>query len=160
MLERYAKEIEKYIPSAVHTREDAVMPTRAQFTRLLAAPAATRKVPGMTGSVDPDTDYDCPPENVAAVKDFLMKMYKIDSKESLIGYQKIQFRSSVKYEQFMTFWKEAPLFDLEELDSNGRRAFDQDIALAKPFYPMLGEKGLHNRLTHHHGRISIRSQAD
>jgi hypothetical protein len=143
MLDKYAKEIKKYVPTVVQTRDDAVMPTRKQFTRLLAAATATRKVPGMPDRVDADTDYKCAPENVATVKDFLMKMYKIDSKESLINYQKIQFRASVQYEQFMTFWKEAPLFDLNELDAYGRKAFDKTIALAKPFYPMLQEKGFY-----------------
>ena len=143
MLEKYAQEIAEFMPSAVKTIDNSVMPTRKQFVRLLAGPAAARKIPGMTKTVDCDNDYECTPENVPAVKAFLRKMFKIDSKESLINYQRIQFRASVQYEQFMTFWKEAPLFDLEELDPNERKAFDKMIALAKPFYPMLGEKGFY-----------------
>ena len=143
MFEKYAAEIEKIIPAVVKEREDAVMPSREQFTRLLASPAATRKVPGISEKMDENGEYSCNAEEAAKVKKFLKEMYKIDSKESLIAYQRIQFRSSVQYEQFMTFWKEAPLFDLNELDANGRKAFNRMIDLAKPFYPMLQEKGFY-----------------
>lgn len=143
MFTKYAKEIEKIIPAVVKKNKDAVMPTREQFTRLLSSPAATRKVPGISERMDENGEYICNEKEAEKVKDFLMKMYKIDSKESLIAYQRIQFRCSVQYEQFMTFWKEAPLFDLNELNADGRKSFDSMIALAKPFYPMLQEKGFY-----------------
>ena len=143
MLTKYAEEIAKFMPSVVKGNGGSVVPTRKQFTRLLASPAATRKVPGIPVHMGEDCEYICNEEEAATVKDFIKQMYKIDSKESLIEYQKIQFRSSVQYEQFMTFWKGAPLFDLKELNDSGRKAFDQMNDLAKPFYPMLEEKGFY-----------------
>ena len=47
MLKKYAEEIEQFMPSVVRGREDSVMPTRSQFTRLLSSPAAARRVPGI-----------------------------------------------------------------------------------------------------------------
>lgn len=143
MLEKYAAEIDQYVSSIVKEREDAVVPTRDQFTRLLASPSATRKVPGIPNRMDENGEYICTEEESETVKAFMMKMYKIDSKEELIEYQKYQFRGSVQYEQFMTFWKEAPLFDLDELNPKGREAFEHMISIAKAFYPMLEEKGFY-----------------
>lgn len=143
MLKKYADEIEKYIAETVRERDDAVSPTRRQFTRLLASPASTRKVPGIPERMNEDGEYICNEKEAVIVKEFLSKMFNIDSRQSLIEYQKEQFRSSVEYEQFMTFWKEAPLFDINELNPNGRKGFEYMINLAKPFYPMLQEKGFY-----------------
>ena len=143
MLEKYAKEIERFVPSIVQKNKSAVMPDRKQFTRLLSSATAFRKVPGISERVDADTDYTVDRETLNTVKDFLKKMYRIDSRESLIEYQRVQFRGSVQYEQFMTFWKEAPLFDLNELNPEGKKAFDKTISLAEPFYPLLQEKGFY-----------------
>lgn len=143
MLEKYAAEIEKYVSSVVKEREDAVMPTRDQFTRLLSSPSVARKVPGIPKRMDENGEYICTEEEAKLVKAFMAQMYKIDSKESLIEYQKYQFRGSVEYEQFMTFWKEAPLFDINELQPDSRKAFENKISLAKAFYPVLEEKGLY-----------------
>lgn len=143
MLDKYVKEIDKYVSSVAKERKDAVVPTREQFTRLLSSPAATRKVPGIPARMDENGEYICNKDEAKTVRDFLKKMYKIDSKDSLIAYQEYQFRASVQYEQFMTFWKEAPLFDLNELNPDGRKAFDHMNALAKPFYHLLVEKGFY-----------------
>ena len=143
MLEKHVKEIEQFVPSIVQKNKSAVMPDRKQFTRLLSAATAFRKVPGISERVDADTDYVVDRDTLKTVRDFLKKMYRIDSRESLIEYQRIQFRGSVQYEQFMTFWKEAPLFDLNELNPEGKKAFDKTISLAEPFYPLLQEKGFY-----------------
>ena len=143
MLKKYAEEIEQFMPIVVREREDAVMPTRSQFTRLLSSPAAARRVPGIPERMNEDGEYICNEKEAAIVKEFLMQMFRIDSRQSLIEYQKEQFRSSVEYEQFMTFWKGAPLFDINELNPNGRQGFEYMISLAKPFYPMLQEKGFY-----------------
>ena len=143
MLKKYADEIEKYLAEVVRERDDAVMPTRSQFTRLLTSPASTRKVPGIPERMNEDGEYICNEKEAVIVKEFLSKMFNIDSRQSLIEYQKEQFRSSVEYEQFMTFWKEAPLFNINVLNPNGRKGFEYMINLAKPFYPMLQEKGFY-----------------
>ena len=143
MLSRYASQIEGFIDLIAKEREDAVMPSREQFTRLLAAPSGTRKVPGISGRMDENGEYICTEEEAKIVRDFLKKMYKVDSKESLIGCQKTMFRNSVEYEQFMTFWKEAPLFDIDSLNPAGRAGFEKMKSLAEPFCPLLEEKGFY-----------------
>lgn len=43
----------------------------------------------------------------------------------------------------MTFWKGAPLFDLAELNSQGRKDFEHCKKLAQTFYPFIKEKGFY-----------------
>ena len=96
MLSKYASQIESFIASTAMERDDAAEPTRAQFTRLLASPTGTRKVPGIPGRMDENGEYICTGSEADIVKDFLKKMYKIDSKESLIESQRKMFGNSVK----------------------------------------------------------------
>ena len=143
MLEKYASDINEYMSSVVKEREDALKPTREQFTRLLSSPAVTRKIPGIPVRMDENEEYICNDGEAEVAKDFLNRMFRIDSKESLIAYQEYQFTASVQYEQFMTFWKEAPLFDIKELDPKARKNFDSLMGFAKAFYPLLEEKGFY-----------------
>ena len=46
-------------------------------------------------------------------------------------------------DRFMTFWCGAPLFDLEELEEGGRRAFEERISLASMFHPYVQERGFY-----------------
>ena len=41
----------------------------------------------------------------------------------------------------MTFWCDAPLFDLEELEEEGRRAFETRFKRASLFRPYVGSGG-------------------
>lgn len=143
MLEKQAQEIKEFISSISEERVDAVQPTREQFTRLLSEPTASRKVPGIPYRMNETENYHCSEEEAAETKEFLSRMFQIDSKDSLIAYQQSQFRGSVHYEQFMTFWKEAPLFDINELNPNGRKVFEMFMCQAKAFYPMLQEHGFY-----------------
>lgn len=143
MLSKYASQIETFIDQAAKERDDAVMPSREQFTRLLASPSGTRKVPGIPGRIDENGEYICNEEEAKIVRDFLKKMYKVDSKDSLILCRKVQFRNSVEYEQYMTFWKEAPLFDINSLNPAGRAGFEKMKSMAEAFYPLLEEKGFY-----------------
>ena len=143
MLDKNVKEIIQMLSSVVKAGNDAVMPSRQQFTRLLSSPAATRKVPGIPVHLNENDDYVCSNQEAKETRGFLMQLYKIDSKESLINYQKVAFRPSVEYEQFMTFWKEAPLFDLGELNADGRKLFESRKEIAAAFYPLLQEKGFY-----------------
>ena len=54
-----------------------------------------------------------------------------------------RFTSGKEYEQFMTFWCGAPLFDPEELEEEGRRAFESCMERASIFYPYLKERGFY-----------------
>lgn len=143
MWEKQIEDIVKFVASLPDERTDAVQPTRSQFTRLLAEPAAARRVPGIPARMNENENYKCSKEEAVLTKQFMKRMFKIDSKDSLLAYQRYQFRESVQYEQFMTFWKGAPLFDLDELNPEGRKFFDMFKTKAEPFYPVLQEKGFY-----------------
>ena len=143
MWEKQIEDIVKFIDSIPDERKDAVQPTREQFTRILSEPCSARKVPGIPTRMNENGNYHCTPEEAEATKAFMKQMFRVDSKESLLNFQQMQFRQSIQYEQFMTFWKDAPLFDLNELNPDGRRFFDMLIGKSEPFYPVLQEKGFY-----------------
>ena len=138
-----AKSIKEFIDSIPEERKGAVKPTREQFTRLLSAPSAARKVPGIPVYMNEDEDYHCTDEEADETKAFLDRMFRIKTKEDLINSQRYQFMASVHYEQFMTFWKKAPLFDVKELNPKARKAFDTCMKEAEAFYPLIQEHGFY-----------------
>ena len=143
MIKKYVDGIKEFVATLPEERLDAVQPTRNQFTRLLGSVSAARRIPGIPVRMTEDKDYLCTGEEVVVVKDFLGKMFRIDSKESLLSYQEVQFRSSVHYEQFMTFWKGAPLFDTKKLAPNVQEIFETSMKQAETFYPMVEERGIY-----------------
>ena len=143
MLDIQAKSIKEFIDSIPEEREGAAKPTRAQFTRLLSKPSAARRVPGIPVYMNEDEDYHCSAEEANEVKAFLDRMFRIKTKDDLINYQRYQFMPSVHYEQFMTFWKKAPLFDVNELNPQGRAGFETCLKDAEAFYPLVQEHGFY-----------------
>lgn len=143
MWEKELQMIKQFVDSVPERREDAVMPTREQFTSLLSAPFFARRIPGIPIRLTEKEEYHCTPEETAQVREFLEKMYRITNKDQLVEYQRFQFMGSVHYEQFMTFWKGAPLFDVKELNPGGRAAFEDSKQKAEIFYPFLEERGFY-----------------
>lgn len=143
MFEKQIKDIEQFYSELPAERVDAVQPTREQFTRLLAELAEARRVPGISKRLIAEEDYQCSEDEALQTKKFLERMFKINSKDSLIEFKKRQFKISVHYEQFMTFWKEAPLFDINELNDSGRTGFETLKNCANEFYPLLAERGFY-----------------
>jgi hypothetical protein len=141
--EKHVYDIEQFILTIDKESAYAIKPTREQFARLLAEPAASRRIPGISVRMNYKENYKCTPEEAVQTKEFLKKMFSIDSKESLIEYQRVQFTGSVQYEQFMTFWKTAPLFDVKELNPDALKIFEECKARAEAFYPVVKEKGLY-----------------
>ena len=67
------------------------------------------------------TLYRCGDEPASEeLKAHLFRLYGIYDRESLEKVCMEQFTSGREYEQFMTFWCDAPLFDLEELEEGGQ----------------------------------------
>lgn len=143
MWDSQANIIKEFIDSIPEERKDAVMPTREQYTRLLSTPSAARRVPGIPVYMNENEDYHCTDEEVAEVKGFLDQMFRIKTKDDLINFQRYQFTPSVHYEQFMTFWKKAPLFDVSELNPHGREDFESCMKDAEAFYPLIQEHGFY-----------------
>lgn len=118
--------------------------TREQFTLLLSGISSCRKVPGIQAHMGYESLYVCEDEEAALqVRGHLQRMYGVEDKDSLLEACFQLFRASRDYEHFMTFWKQAPLFDLAELHPEGRRRFEQCRKQAEVFYPFLEEKGFY-----------------
>ena len=83
MWEKQIEDIVKFVASLPDERTDAVQPTRSQFTRLLAEPAAARRVPGIPARMNENGNYKCSKEEAVLTKQFMKRMFKIDSKDSL-----------------------------------------------------------------------------
>lgn len=124
--------------------ENAAEVTREEFTLLLGGISACRKVPGIPKHMGYERLYFCESgETAGQVQQHLEQMYHIKDKDSFMeGCQHI-FTGGWEYQDFMTFWKGAPLFDIRELQPRGRKAFEQSKKLAEIFYPFLEEKGFY-----------------
>ncbi len=124
--------------------ETAAEVTREEFTLLLSGISTCRKVPGIPVHMGYEKLYFCEDEDAAGqVKQHLNKMYNVKDKDSLMQACFGMFSGSRQYEQFMTFWKGAPLFDLKELNPDGRKGFEHCKELAEWFYPLVEEKGFY-----------------
>ena len=143
MWETQIQKISKLMETMPEEKSTAIAPTREQFTRLLSSPFSARRIPGIPGRLSEEEEYHCTEAEAQEVKAFLLRMFQIDSKEKLEEHQRYQFIGSVHYEQFMTFWKEAPLFDVGQLNEDGRRAFEASKSSAEEFYPLLEERGFY-----------------
>ena len=95
---------------------------RHAFTLLLSGIAACRRAPGIPSHMGYRTLYRCGDEPASEeLKAHLFRLYGIYDRESLEKVCMEQFTSGREYEQFMTFWCDAPLFDLEELEEEARK---------------------------------------
>ncbi len=129
---------------ARETKAELKEVSRQEFTFLLGGIAAFRKVPGITEHMGFSKLYHCDTEeNEALVKEHLKSLFDVVDKESLLKACYIQFDGSEQYEQFMTFWKGAPLFDPSELNPAGLKGFKMCMDIAANFYPFLQEKGFY-----------------
>ena len=91
-----------------------------------------------------ETLYHCREDQaIKSVREFLERMYGIKDKDSLLETCMREYNASTQYEQFMTFWKRAPLFDVNELNEQGRKGFEKCKMIAAFFYPFLQEKGFY-----------------
>lgn len=126
------------------TGEEAAQVSREEFTLLLSGVSSCRKVPGIPVHMGYEKLYFCEDEETAGqVRQHLDKMYDVRDKDSLMRACFYAFSGSGEYEQFMTFWKGAPLFDMKELNPDGRKGFEHCKELAEWFYPLVGEKGFY-----------------
>ncbi|MBQ7776650.1 MAG: DUF2185 domain-containing protein [Lachnospiraceae bacterium] len=118
--------------------------SRQEFTFLLGGIASFRKIPGIAKHMGFSELYHC--KNIfdkMKVKKHLKSLFEVKDKNSLLDACYIRYCSSEEYEQFMTFWKEAPLFDIAELEPQGLKAFEGCKNLASNFYPVVGWKGFY-----------------
>ena len=75
--EKHVYDIEQFVLTIEKESAYAIKPTREQFTRLLAEPAASRKIPGISVRMNEKENYKCTPEEAEQAKAFLKKMFNI-----------------------------------------------------------------------------------
>ncbi len=117
---------------------------RKEFTLLLSGISSLRKVPGIEEYMGFEELYHCgsaADEN--KVKEYLDRLFGVTDKDTLINACYEIFHSSNEYEQFMTFWKNAPAFDVNDLNEQGKESFTFCRQLASQFYKFVGEKGFY-----------------
>lgn len=118
--------------------------SREKFTFLLGGIAAFRKVPGIPMHMGYEELYHCEnEEDKELVKGHLKKLFDIEDVKSLVKACFVRFSGSREYEQFMTFWKDAPMFDVKQLQPQGVKAFEMCKEIAEYFYPVVEERGFY-----------------
>lgn len=123
---------------------DAAPVSREKFTFLLSGISTCRKFPGIPVHMGYDALYHCDSEeNIKLGLEHMKNTYKVTDKESLLKVCYSMFNGSGEYEQFMTFWNDSPLFDVNQLQPEAQKGFAHCKKLAENFYPVAYEKGLY-----------------
>lgn len=135
MVMEYKKELEE-----MPVQDNQV--SREEFTLLLSGISTCRKAPGIPVHMGYHELYHCTDAGEAEkTREHLERMYGIHDEESFQEACRAEYSGSRQYEQFMTFWSGAPIFDINELNGQGRQYFEECISLSHHFYPILREKG-------------------
>lgn len=145
-MEKLANEIaalkERFEKAPANKEAKAV--SREEFTLLLSGISTCRKVPGIPVHMGYETLHRCSSEEESGqVREHLMRLFGVKDKETLLQACYRGYSGSNEYEQFMTFWSNAPLFDLNELNPKGQEGFLHCKQLAEHFYPIVKEKGFY-----------------
>ena len=120
---------------------------RDQFIALLAGIAALRKTPGIPGPSEsgPNCFITLPkcagPEDEAACREHLAKIFGIKDKEGLLDFCDRQFHCQDHYLDFEAVWEGRPLFDLASLNPDAAGFFIQARDFSAQFYPIVGHRG-------------------
>jgi len=117
---------------------------RDEFLALLAGIAALRKTPGIPG---PDRlpltalPRCASPEDEAACRAHLERIFGITDRESLLNFCRQEILCNRQYLDFVDFWEGRPPFALEELNEGAREFFEAARDFSAQFYPIVGHQG-------------------
>ncbi len=117
---------------------------RDEFIALLAGIAALRKTPGIPGpdqvpfTVLPSC---ASPEDEAACRAHLKRVFGIADKETLVGFCQHEIQVNRQYMDFVAFWEGQPPFALEELNEGALEFFKVARDFSAQFYPIVGHQG-------------------
>ena len=134
----YRGELEK-----IEKVNDVHTVSREEFTLLLGGMASFRKIPGIKRHMEFSFYYCEEDESKQLVKEHLKNLFGVVDKESLVKTCYTYFPEGMQYQHFMTFWKNAPMFDVNSLDPRGLKSFEECKQNAGYFYPFLQEKGFY-----------------
>ena len=111
---------------ALEPKENLCQVSREKFAFLLSGVASFRKVPGIPQHMGFEGLYHCDNEQDAyLVREHLQRIYNVKNKETLISVCNSLFSGSEEYEQIMTFFRNAPVFNINELKPHARKAFER-----------------------------------
>ena len=120
---------------------------RDEFIALLAGIAALRKTPGIPGPNESGPNYFitlprcATPEDEAACRAHLEKVFGITDKQSMIEFCNKEIRCNNTYLDFEGFWEGHPPFDLGQLNEKALGFFQVCRDFSAQFYPIVGHKG-------------------
>ncbi len=117
---------------------------RETFTLLLSGISTCRKMPGIPAHMGYEALYHCGEEGSEKEgREYLRAVYGIQGRKSLEKALLEKFSDGERYGYFMTFWVGAPMFHPRSLEPDDWSWFLECMDLAKPFYPLLKEKGFY-----------------
>lgn len=141
MVRKFAGEMEKHEQINSGKREKI---NREEFILLLSGISMFRRVPGIPVHMGYETLYHCETEeDKNQVRGHLKELFQVTDRETLIKACYDKYLCSRDYEQFMTFWCDCPMFDINELNENGLKGFTACKNLAYQFYPYVKERGFY-----------------
>lgn len=112
-----------------------------QFALLLGGISCYRKAPGIN-EMKVEELYICETEqDKSALKEHLQTMFGVVDEYSLKDACAEFFSADEEYRQFLTFWQAKPLFELNELNEDGRKAFELSLSFAEIFKEFVEERG-------------------
>ena len=112
------------------------------FALLLSGVGALRKVPGVEGPLSFHRLYLCPDQpSRDQLRSHCNRLYGVHDLESLDKFMEQEYNTQVEYEQFRTFWKGSPCFDVNELKPEGRFLFEACRDFAQLLAPIAGRQG-------------------
>lgn len=118
--------------------------TELSFSLCLGAISAARKVPGINQHQGFERLYICQDDlSKTMVSMHLRDKFGITDFASLVKVGNRMFSSGHDYAQFLSFWKDQPMFDIEQLTPEGKEAFTTCKDFAHYFYPYLKDKGMY-----------------
>ena len=77
------------------------------------------------------------------MRNHLEKLYGIKDVTSLEACCEHLFTTHREYVQFLSFWKEQPMFDLQDLQPEAKTMFEHFQSYAQLFYPFTQDKGFY-----------------
>lgn len=108
------------------------------FSLLLAAPSSLmNKIPFFS------FEMRLREEGIEGIKRKLEKLYNITDRNSALDKLSANKHNGCgrDYDDFKSFWQGSPSFDIDELNENGRKYFNECKDFAYKFYNVLGEGG-------------------
>lgn len=116
-------------------------PDKRVYFNLLSGISTCRRLPGIPENMGYEEVYKCDGgKNVKAAKKALNDMYGVTDADTLEEV-KMRYNCDRDFRDFFSFWKNHPVFDIEQLNPGGKMAFTACMDFAGQLYKYTGSKG-------------------